>query len=199
MTAASLLDDDHTQYQKESEKGIASGYASLNASIKVVEQPASISDHLATASEVNTGSDATKAVSPDSLAGSIFGEKIAYLKVIAETTALTTGDGKMYFTVPDSLNGMNLVDADAAVYTVSSSGTPTVQINNLDYAGGAQDMLSTLITIDASEYNSYTATAPPVINTSYDDVATGNRLRIDVDVAGTGTTGLDVILTFQLP
>lgn len=125
--------------------------------------------------------------------------KIEYLKVIAETTALTTGDGKMYFTVPDSFNGMNLIDADAAVYTVSSSGTPTVQINNLDYAGGAQDMLSTPITIDASEYNSYTATAPPVINTSYDDVATGNRLRIDVDVAGTGTTGLDVILTFQLP
>lgn len=41
-----LGDDDHTQYQKESEKGIASGYASLNVSIKVVEQPASITDHL---------------------------------------------------------------------------------------------------------------------------------------------------------
>ena len=35
-----LGDDDHTQYQKESEKGAASGYASLNASTKVVEDPA---------------------------------------------------------------------------------------------------------------------------------------------------------------
>jgi len=32
--------DPHTQYQKESEKGAASGYASLNASTKVVEDPA---------------------------------------------------------------------------------------------------------------------------------------------------------------
>jgi hypothetical protein len=45
--AAHIADTDpHTQYQKESEKGIASGYASLDASIKVVEQPASISDHV---------------------------------------------------------------------------------------------------------------------------------------------------------
>lgn len=35
-----LTDDDHTQYQLESEKGAASGYASLNASTKVVENPA---------------------------------------------------------------------------------------------------------------------------------------------------------------
>jgi len=91
---------------------------------------------------------------------------------------------------------MNLVDADAAVYTVSSSGTPTVQIHNLT---DTQDMLSTLITIDANEYSSYTAATQPVINASYDDVATGDRLRIDVDVAGTGTKGLDVILTFQTP
>jgi len=91
---------------------------------------------------------------------------------------------------------MNLVDADASVYTVSSSGLPTVQIHNVT---DAQDMLSTRITIDVSEYSSYTAAAPPVINASYDDVVTGDRLRVDVDVAGTGTKGLDVILVFQLP
>jgi hypothetical protein len=40
MSAASLLDDDHTIYQKESEKGAASGYASLNGSTLVTENPA---------------------------------------------------------------------------------------------------------------------------------------------------------------
>ncbi len=40
ITAASLLDDDHTQYQKESEKGAASGYASLTAGTLVTENPA---------------------------------------------------------------------------------------------------------------------------------------------------------------
>ena len=151
---------------------------------------------IATVDETNTGTDATRAVSPDGLAGSIFGEKLVYLKVIAEGTGLTVGDGKMYFAVPDSLNGMNLVDVDAAVYTVSSSGLPTVQIHNLT---DVQDMLSTSITIDVSEFSSYTAATPPVINTTYDDVLTGERIRIDVDGAGTSTAGLDVILTFQLP
>jgi hypothetical protein len=37
-----------------------------------------------------------------------------------------------------------------------------------------------------------------VINTDYDDVATGDLIAIDVDVAGTGAKGLGVILTFSL-
>ncbi len=57
-------------------------------------------------------------------------------------------------------------------------------------------MLSTSITIDASEFTSYSAATAPVINTSFDDVATGDRIAIDVDVAGTGTKGLGVILRF---
>lgn len=57
-------------------------------------------------------------------------------------------------------------------------------------------MLTTRITIDVSENCSYTAAAPPVIDAGNDDVATGDILAIDVDVAGTGTKGLIVILTF---
>lgn len=151
---------------------------------------------IATIAETNTGTDATRAVSPDGLSGSIHGEKLVYLKVLAYGTALTTGDGKMYFTIPDSLNGMNLVDADATVYTASSSGTPTIQIYNVT---GTNDMLSTEITLDENELTSYTATNAVVIDTDHDDVVTGDVLRIDVDVAGTDTTGLDVILTFQTP
>lgn len=110
--------------------------------------------------------------------------------------AITTGDGKAYFPIPNILNGHNLVDADAVVTTVSSSGTPTFQIHNLTQAA---DMLSTRITIDANENTSYTAAAPPVIDTGNDDVATGDILRFDCDVAGTGTKGVFVILTFEAP
>lgn len=39
-----LLDDDHPQYQEESEKGAASGYASLDASAEVTEDLANIDD-----------------------------------------------------------------------------------------------------------------------------------------------------------
>jgi len=123
-------------------------------------------------------------------------EKTIYVQVISTVTALAIGNGRACITIPDNLNGMNLVDADASVYTASTSGTPTVQIHNLT---DTADMLSTLITIDANEYSSYTAATQPVINGATDDVVTGDRIRIDVDVAGTGTLGLDVILTFQLP
>lgn len=151
---------------------------------------------VATSAETNTGTDATRAVSPDGLAGSIFGEKVVYIKVLAHDTALETGDGVAKYTIPDTLNGMNLVDADAAVYTASSSGTPTWQIHNLT---DTVDMLSTAITIDANELTSYTAATAPVINAANDDVATGDIIRVDCDVAGTGTAGEDIILTFQLP
>ena len=47
-------------------------------------------------------------------------------------------------------------------------------------------MLSTLLTIDINEWDSKDATAAAVIDTSNDDVNTGDLLRIDIDVAGTG-------------
>ena len=120
--------------------------------------------------------------------------RVAVLKVIADDTALTTGNGKMYFTVPAELNGMNLVTVGAHVYTVSSSGAITVQIHNLT---DSADMLSTAITIDAGDKDSKDATTAAVIDTTHDDVATGDEIRIDVDGAGTDTRGLEIRLGFE--
>ena len=108
-------------------------------------------------------------------------------------SALTVGDGKCYFVVPAALNGRNLISAHAAVTTVSSSGLPTIQIANVTQA---VDMLSIKITIDANENTSYSADTISVIDTTNDDVATGDLLRVDLDVAGTGAKGLIVILEF---
>lgn len=115
------------------------------------------------------------------------------IKVFDDNTVITTGDGKFIFLISDDLGGLDLIDADAYVTTVSSSGTPTVQIRNVTQAA---DMLTTRITIDASEFTSYTAATPPVIDLANDDVATGDRIAIDVDVAGTGAKGLGVTLEF---
>lgn len=60
-------------------------------------------------------------------------------------------------------------------------------------------MLSTAVTIDATESSSYTAATPPVINASYDDLATGDFLRVDVDGAGSGAKGLQVIIDYLEP
>lgn len=116
------------------------------------------------------------------------------LKIIDDTTTLTTGDGKLIFMIPTFLNGLNLTVAHAFVTTVSSSDAPTIQIRNVT---DSVDMLSTKITIDANETTSYTAATAPVIDTAHDDVATGDLIAIDVDAAGTGAKGLGVYLEFS--
>lgn len=158
----------------------------------------------ATTSEVNTGTDTARYVCPDALAGSIFGTESVSIQVITAATSVTTGDGKFYFRIPTALNGMNLISCGASVFAKSTSGTPTVQLArgrsaNATSAHTFADMLSTLITIDANEFSSADAATPPVINGSNDDVLTGDLIRVDVDVAGTGTTGLFVTMGFQLP
>ena len=123
-------------------------------------------------------------------------KRIASLKVYDDATAATIGDGKLYFTIPSDLNGFNLIDADAALSTASTSGLPTIQIANVT---DTTDMLLTKISIDANEKTSWTAVTPPVIDTTKDDVVRGDLLRVDVDVAGTGAKGLEIILVFQQP
>ena len=118
------------------------------------------------------------------------------LKVFADNVDAVSGDGKLTMMVDQSMNGWTLAAVAAYVSDVSSSGAVTVQLHNVT---DAVDILSTAITIDASEFSSYTAATPPVINTSNDDVATGDLIRIDVDGAGTDAKGLGVILTFQAP
>ncbi len=122
--------------------------------------------------------------------------RVVVVKCMQDSTLLTTGDGKAYFTVPSELNGMDLFTVGAHVYTASSSGTPTFMIHNLT---DSQDMLATALTIDANEKDSKDATASAVINGAYDDVAIGDELRFDCDVAGTGTRGMEIRMGFRIP
>lgn len=205
--------------------GGASGIASLNASSKVVEDPANatatataskipIADisgkldewispasdtvdgivELAIASEVTTGTSTTLAITPDALAGSsLFGVKAIGLYAVEASTDLTVTDGVAYIPpIPPCLNGMNLISARAAVMTAGTTNATTIDIYNLT---DSHDMLSSAISI-ASAGTSGTGT----VNTSYDDVATGDILRVDVSsVSTTAPKGLLVTLEFQLP
>ena len=137
---------------------------------------------------------ASSKIAAQSAAWEVGAIRVVAVKCIADDTALAVADGKAYFTVPIEFNGMNLVSVGAHVYTPSSSGLPTFQIHNLT---DAQDMLSTVITIDENEKDSKDAATPAVINTSYDDVATGDELRFDCDVAGTGAAGMEIRMGFQ--
>lgn len=153
---------------------------------------------LATIAETTTGTDTGRAVTPDGLAGSaIFGRKTVQIYVVEATTDLATGDGKAYFVIPESLNGMNLVRVHARVITAGTTGTTDIQIANVT---DSVDMLSTKITIDSTETGSDTGATPAVIDTTKDDVATNDLLRIDVDaLSTTKPKGLIVTMEFQLP
>jgi hypothetical protein len=117
------------------------------------------------------------------------------IEVFSPTSDWSTGDGKKYFHIPTELNGMNLVYVHAFDVTAGTTGVSTIQIANVT---DGTDMLSTRITIDSGETGSNTAATPAVIDTTKDDVATNDVIRIDID--GTSTTapkGLVVTLGFS--
>ena len=119
--------------------------------------------------------------------------RIVEVKIVADATSLTAGDGIATYTIPAELNGFKLNRAEMAVKTASSSGSVNAMIRNLTTS---QDMLSTPITIDQSELNSYSAAIPSVVNATYQAVSTGDTIAIDIDSIGTGTKGGDIILSF---
>jgi len=151
---------------------------------------------LAIASEVNTGSATDRAVTPDALAGSNLGTKSLQVTAFDYKTNITVGDGAAYVTVPSSYAGMNLVAVHARVITAGTTGTTDIQIHNLSQTA---DMLSTKITIDSGETGSDTAATAAVIDTSNDDIASWDVLRIDVDaISTTAPKGLIVTMEFRL-
>jgi hypothetical protein len=182
---------DHTGINTHDHSDAANGGAVVSASLTA----AGIAE-LATAAEVTAGSDEGRVVTPDKLAGSDYGKRFIDLQLIDDDTVLTTGDGKKHWFVPAEFNGWNLVGVAAMVSTVSSSGTPTYMVRNVT---DSQDILSTPLTIDANEKTSYTAATAAVINTDYDDLATGDDIAIDKDVQGTGCKGDTVRLIVQAP
>lgn len=158
--------------------------------------------------EVTTGSDTLRYVTPNALNDStIFGVKVVEVELIGPGVSSSVGDGKTYFYVPPSLNGMNLIGVRAQVYTAGTTGTINIDIDRCVAAATGNvcsstvaDMLSTNMTIDSGENATDTAAAAAVIDAANDDVATGQVLRFNVDaVHTTPSQGLLIILTFQLP
>ncbi len=98
-----------------------------------------------------------------------------------ETTDLTTGTAKLTFRMP---HAMTLTEVRASVSTAPTGSTLVFDINQT-----ASTILSTKLSIDATEKTSTTAATPPVISTSAltDDA----EITIDIDqigatIAGTG-------------
>jgi len=109
---------------------------------------------------------------------------------------LTVADALCVITIPPWFDGWLIKDVFCGVYTPSTSGTPTIELYNMT---DSQQILSTNLTIDINEYNSFKATTPAVINASYDDLAVGDMIAVNCTTAGTGTKGLDVLMLIEKP
>lgn len=104
-----------------------------------------------------------------------------------ETTALTTGTGKVTFRMPFA---MTLTSVRASVNTAQASGTLlTVDLNE-----GGTTVLSTKLTIDNAEKTSTTAATAAVISDSV--LADDAEMTVDIDAvdAATAAKGLKVCL-----
>ena len=128
--------------------------------------------------------------------GGLYGPRDVSFVITESDTDTAVADGKSGWSVPVSMNGMVLSALVATVHTAGTTGTTDIQVRRRRDTTDA-DMLSTKLTIDSGETRSTTAATAAVINTSNDDLASGDLIFIDVDaVSTTAAKGLTVTLTF---
>lgn len=111
------------------------------------------------------------------------------------TTPLTTGTSVAMIPIDASLSGKNLIGCSARLIGQSSSGVVSMMLRR-NRAGTDANMLSTALSIDASERSSSTAATPAVIDATHKDVVTDDFVYLDITAAGTGAYGLSITLTF---
>jgi hypothetical protein len=102
-----------------------------------------------------------------------------------ETTNLTTGTAKLTFRMPYA---MTLTEVRASVNTAPVGSTIIVDINE-----GGTSILSTKLSIDASETTSTTAATPAVISDAA--LADDAQITIDIDQIGSSTAGTGLKVT----
>ena len=133
-------------------------------------------------------SDYLTTSSASSTYGTVAQAKTEYLVCAAsdESTALTTGTGKVTFRMPYA---MTLTAVRASLTTAQVGGTIfTVDINE-----SGTTILSTKLTIDNTEKTSTTATTAAVISDT--TLADDAEITIDIDQVGDGTAkGLKITL-----
>lgn len=142
----------------------------------------------ATAAEINTGTDITRAVSAAELSDSNYGLG----KFVFHIPNPSVGDGALYLQPVAEAAGEIIVDARAYWAGVIGTGAATsVQLHNETQS---LDVFSTNLTIDSGERSSQTAATPVVINTSNDDITLNDIYRVDIDAVGSTVEGTNLVI-----
>jgi hypothetical protein len=110
--------------------------------------------------------------------------EVFIIAVSDETTVITTGTNKVRFNIPYAFT---VTAVRAALSTASTSGLVTVDINEAGVS-----ILSTKLSMDATEKVSTTAATPAVISDA--SLADFAEISIDIDAAGANAVGLKVYI-----
>ena len=167
----------------------------VTAAVGAASTSAAGKSELTNTAEIDAGVDTTRAMMVDAFVASVFGLQAFGLIHSASNVVVSTGDGTDGIPIPAKFNGMNIVDVLCTVHDKGITGTTNVQIRRRR-AGANADVLDTLVTIGDEFF-----AKDGVINTSNDDLATGDILYVDVDAvhSGTAPNGLSVVITAGLP
>lgn len=152
---------------------------------------------LATIAETDTGTDATRAVTPDGLQGSKRNIRYLVFSLVADGTDVATdtsigGD----FTVPFS--GTILqddTDHDQLAATTDTAGTTGTMVVDI-HLNGTTIMTTNKLDIESTEKGTQTATTQPDLTTT--DISAGDILTFDVDsIHTTAAKGLKVYMAIR--
>ncbi len=161
---------------------------------------------LAIDSEVNAGSSASLAVTPDSLAASYAGTEKVPFNITYSASVPVAGDGvAATFRIPAHMNGMNLVDVGFRLDGADNATATVVALKKVAKTGAgtyaaAVDMLATNCTIDANEYDSVDGAAFALSATPANyAIATGDIIYPYIVSTGLVNLGLRGFALFRLP
>lgn len=106
-----------------------------------------------------------------------------------ETADLTVADGKVIFRAPFAFTISSV--------SASVSAAPVGSAIVVDLAKNGTSVLSTLLTIDANEKTSLSASSPAVLSSAQASVAADDELSINVDQVGSSTAGSGLKITIR--
>jgi len=146
---------------------------------------------LATAAEINTGTDSTRAIPVDQYVASNRNVRYILYRVLENATSHTVtatlgGDLELPFTG-------TITEIGAYVDTAGVTGLATIDVNK----NGTTLMTTNKITIDSAEKSSRTAATPPALTTTA--VTAGDIITVDIDgIQTTAAKGLTVRLGVRI-
>ncbi len=146
---------------------------------------------LATTTEIDTGTDTTRAMSIDQFVASTRNVRFILYRVVEATTncaVATTKGGDLEIPITGTIT-----EIGAYVDTAGTTGTMTVDVNK----NGTTLMTTNKITIDTTEKSSRTAATAPALTTT--TITAGDLITVDIDaIHTTAGKGLTIRLGIRL-